>query len=248
MLDSIFLHIPKTAGTSVKPLFQQEYSCQFIEETNGKKWLDYKHRPGQIRHISGHVTLSEVRENVAVAEEFSKYGRFLLTFVRDPLQRVVSDYYYIRSVRGHPRAHQASQTLAAYVEERGANAQSKWLAISNISDREGLHFDSDDDGNFLPKLILLDTASVNETLPVVWKAAFNRDVQVPTLNRRSLFSRASGAISRILKPGSSMDRLSPDLIDAFYKKNELDTALVRYARKKGLQAALDLLSLSTTRN
>lgn len=228
----------------MKPLFQREYSCQLIEETNEKKWLDYKHRPGQIRHISGHVTLSAVRDNVAVAKEFAKCGRFILTFVRDPLQRVVSDYYYIRSVRGHPRAHQANQTLAAYVEGRGANEQSKWLAISSISCMDGLRFDCGDDGDLSQKLILLDMASLNTTLPVVWKAAFNRDVQMPSLNRRSLYSRANVAVSRILRAGFFRDRLSPELIDAFYKKNELDTALVRYAREEGLQSALDLLSLS----
>lgn len=84
---ALFLHIPKTAGTSIVELMRQHYGQSLI---SGLDHID--HAPNEfeeIKFVSGHM-----------GYDFAKHlmpGRFNFTFLRNPVDRILSLYYYLRS-------------------------------------------------------------------------------------------------------------------------------------------------------
>ncbi|WP_157976632.1 sulfotransferase family 2 domain-containing protein [Parahaliea mediterranea] len=87
-----FLHIPKTAGTSVarilQPLFPEEQILTH-EQVNAAR----KH-PNQIfqraRFLHGHFT------HDVYSRRLAKQPTFILTFLRDPVEHYVSTYFHLK--------------------------------------------------------------------------------------------------------------------------------------------------------
>lgn len=85
-----FMHIPKTAGSSVNDLLQQ--SCpegQFLSHIEGirNQWLELA-RPKQI--LSGHIGYNEYKKN------FGDQSRVVISFFRDPYRQLISHFYWVR--------------------------------------------------------------------------------------------------------------------------------------------------------
>lgn len=105
-----FIHTPKTGGTSVTRLLGERYNLLHL---NGAA------------DFSGFLNMpSESRKSYDVAVGHMPFGieRYvgpitLATFLRDPIDRVVSGYYYARRSVSHPN-HAAiqSMSLREYVE------------------------------------------------------------------------------------------------------------------------------------
>jgi hypothetical protein len=85
-----FLHIPKTAGSSITELVKQQYRPEEI--------CPYYHRShlagGEVqpswRLLWGHLPL-ELRTKLR--------SPFVFTFLRDPVERFISEYHYVRACR-----------------------------------------------------------------------------------------------------------------------------------------------------
>ena len=72
----IFLHIPKTGGTTIKRLF----------------WIDQLDDPDpNIRPSLQHLTCKLLRERIG-SDKYDRYYKF--AFVRNPWARIVSDYFW----------------------------------------------------------------------------------------------------------------------------------------------------------
>jgi hypothetical protein len=81
---SLFLHIQKTAGTSVVNTVQEYYGDNLISHRNYSP-----HKPDEFRHtgfVSGHF-------GYGYAQHLMK-SRYCFTFLRDPAERVLSFYYF----------------------------------------------------------------------------------------------------------------------------------------------------------
>lgn len=228
MIDSVFLHIPKAAGTSVKSMlfrhYRQDYSIRVWHVASGgdvapPEFSNYECDVDLITHVSGHISATKFRSNVDLWNDFKINGRFALAVTRDPLERLVSDYHYIRRTEGHPRADDADLSLEAFISAQPANAQARFLGISNVDVAAGnLVFEKDD--ALSERLILLDTSLIDVQLPVLEKAAFGESKLVERKNVAS-------------QPTKSDVR--GDLLEKFHEKNQLDIELVRYAKKFGLR-------------
>lgn len=86
-VPALFLHIQKTAGTSIVNVARQYYGESIT--SHGECWGLV---PNQLRHISfvsGHVGYQFVRPLMD--------QRFSFTFLRDPVERILSMYYFCRS-------------------------------------------------------------------------------------------------------------------------------------------------------
>lgn len=110
-----FIHIPKAAGSSVKQIFQHQYSADdifFVEGSNPHKSLSkYIETDNYKQIIFGHFDFGFLeKKNSSV-----KY----ISIIRNPIDRVISHYYYVKS---HPThyLYQAIQnnqmSLKDYVE------------------------------------------------------------------------------------------------------------------------------------
>ena len=84
----LFLHIPKTGGTSIeKFLVSHGYDISFFTST-GSIYIN--------GHTPQHCTFKEIKELNLIDEKFK-----IFTVVRDPVGRVISEYAYLKSL-DHP--------------------------------------------------------------------------------------------------------------------------------------------------
>lgn len=99
MKQRIFLHIPKTAGSSVRTLIQQNYPADatigFSGEPDSIAW--YRSRLSDFKKqyalVHGHVPYG-------IHEGLTSYEYF--TFLREPVARHFSDFDFLRRYEAHP--------------------------------------------------------------------------------------------------------------------------------------------------
>jgi hypothetical protein len=88
-----FIHIPKTAGISIRETLKEFFSISptFPMDSKTRRPI-IKHIPefSPYQIISGHVTYLEARQMFP--------GRKLFIFLRDPLDRCLPWYYYLKHV------------------------------------------------------------------------------------------------------------------------------------------------------
>lgn len=144
----VFVHIPKTAGTTLNSLLANQFSPNELYEImmRGMSWIDPRRRVltkpliswSKLRHfkaalrsrqdlrlIHGHFDLSLGKLLPPTAEFF--------TLMRDPVERAISHYYHYRRKTGDPTHPLAMRsTLAEWVSGRGLiemdNGQTRRLA------------------------------------------------------------------------------------------------------------------------
>ncbi len=122
----IFLHIPKTGGGTLAPVIQRQFSdheVQTIDVTPSveQSIREFRELPqeerGKIRCVTGHASFGLHKDLLGDTE--------YVTLVRDPVERIISNYYYIRRTPGH-RSYDSvvgqEMSLREFVES-GVNAQ-----------------------------------------------------------------------------------------------------------------------------
>jgi len=157
----VFVHIPKTGGTTLVTLLAQRYAPEAIRKIMMRgmslivpprarassslisaskirrlKWA--LRDPERVRLIHGHFDLS--------LERFLPSRASMFTILRDPVERAISHYYHYRRQSGDPAHNLAiSSTLAEWVSARGLvemdNGQTRRLAgemnlpVGRVSER-----------------------------------------------------------------------------------------------------------------
>ena len=104
----IFQHIPKTAGVSARSVMSCNFHVNEILHVPDPYWMDARFAADAVskyRFIHGHVHFEFLREQVDSAR--------LVTFLRDPVERVLSLYFFLRK---QDPENQANPNLRVTVE------------------------------------------------------------------------------------------------------------------------------------
>lgn len=105
-----FVHTPKTGGTSITRVLRERYK---LLELN---------TPDQIKAFLAMSDGARNESDIAVGHMPFGIHRYLpkvklATFVRNPVDRVISDYFYVHGAESHPmHSRVRSMTLRQYVE------------------------------------------------------------------------------------------------------------------------------------
>jgi hypothetical protein len=128
----IFLHVPKTAGTTLNRLIEWEYPISqmysvdpvLFEWSAAHLWKLPKERLAKTRMFKGHMLFGLHK----VLPQPSTY----ITVLRDPVERVLSAFYYMRTYKLHPfywKLRKKKWSLEDYVEQTTRdNVQCKIIA------------------------------------------------------------------------------------------------------------------------
>ncbi len=128
----IFLHIPKTAGTTMRSILQRQYQAEgYYDYDRGRGGLApfesfercSPQEKASVRLLAGHIAYG-------IHEQFSQACTYL-TAVRDPVARVVSHYYYLLDEPKTPHYETVKALSLEQFADRlgmGSNLQTKLLA------------------------------------------------------------------------------------------------------------------------
>ena len=137
-LKAIFVHVPKTAGTSIE---------NRLRETGSK--------------ASGHSTALGYRR--AFPKEFASYFKFAVT--REPVDRFLSAFYYLRQTPVHPALNnQAAHDCASPGEFAARLSAEPGLAAKSVHLRPQWEFVCDHAG-----MVLVDEVYRFEALEAAWR-------------------------------------------------------------------------------
>ena len=83
----VFLHIPKAAGTSLREVIARQYPRN-VQLTTERPIVLSEEQRRSVRVLIGHVAYDACAQVAAPVD--------VITMLRDPVQRIISLYYYIR--------------------------------------------------------------------------------------------------------------------------------------------------------
>ncbi len=214
----VFTHIPKAAGTTLVDIIRTEFGERHIlnrHKLNEDVWTEQLRKlPGDVRAIVGHA-------RYGVHREVSRPCRYF-TVLRDPVERAISLYSYIRSTPAHVRHAEVMAGkfgLAEYARQK-RDIQTKYIAGSAASGPDAI-----DDAE-------LDRAKHHLESEYAAFGLAEEFVKSVLLFTRAFGWKLRGYRSRNITPDRiARTALAPAVLDEIRGANRLDIPLYDFARK-----------------
>lgn len=226
----IGLHIPKTGGmtlrTFVVPNFQSDHFFEiaggrYVERLEELRLLDDA-KKASLRLVLGHLPYG-------VHEWLPRPCRYF-TMLRDPVDRVLSHYYYVLEQPTHPlheRVVSSSMSLEEYVTSglsaELSNGQTRLLCgWPEIDSLRG-------DGECTQAVFEAARKNLEQVAAVGLMEEFNRSLEL----YRTTFGWAKQPIQRrnVTKKRSAVDSHSAETLRVIRDRNSFDLALYEHARQ-----------------
>lgn len=231
----IFTHIPKTAGTSLRHIIQSQFQPQQVFEFYHLKTQPPKVLKGiekynnltanqkkAIKFVSGHVGFG--------LHEFLPRPCTYITVLRDPVERVVSYYYFLLRNQNNLVKN---KSLSEFIQTYGGVHNSMTCYLSGLTLKVQLRD---------PSIELKSQQFAQETLEIA-KANLKQHFQLVGLVER--FDETCILLRKILgwnlasfyvkknvaKHGNLIENLPQDTLNLIQKFNELDIQLYAYAQE-----------------
>jgi hypothetical protein len=225
MRKSVFVHLPKTAGTSFhtamrEALGREAVSPSFIATNLSPAEAE---RLDRFTVISGHISMADVRRYFP--------DRTILTILRDPVDRCLSWYYFAR--KGSTRAFASDFVEAKRRSIEDFFALDYKLTYRNIFNRQVRQL-GDHVLNFEADLTLATENAKDALRSAVWVGRQeNLAADIARLGRR-LPELAGLTLPTINATGDrrTQDDLAPALIDRIRALNEHDIELYSFASRE----------------
>ena len=222
----IFLHIPKTAGSTLNTIVERQYKSVEIYSIDSKRVIqsmeEFKQLPAQplekIKLLKGHMYFG--------LHEYLPTPSTYITILREPIDRIISTYYYIKRQKNHKHyelANQAKDLKDFIFKYRGKqlnNGQTRLLAGMNSLEVEF--------GNCSNEMLEVAKNNLRKYFAVVGTTArFNEALIL--LKQKLGWHLPLYASKNVTNKRPKKEQISQDTLDAIVELNQLDIELYRYA-------------------
>ena len=232
----VFLHIPKTAGTTLKRVIERQYKATEIGKCYYQKRVKTlgealdrihslpKEQADEIKIIVGHVGFG--------VHQYLPWPCTYFTMLRDPVDRVISSYYQIR--RGTlDRIHAETQKLSLkeFVSSGLLNAMDNGQTrlLSGAAVEEDLLGKRTDYGQCNDTMLELAKKNLKEHFVAVGISE-RFDESLMMLKKTLGWSKLYYVKANVGRNSIRKHEISKDTLRCIEKYNELDIELYRYAR------------------
>jgi hypothetical protein len=131
-----FVHCEKTAGSTLSGILMAHYGPEAFVSLGSRKdragaiagMRALAADPGPVRTVRGHIPLG-------VICRYLPAGTRYLTFLRDPLERTVSDFFYLRAARARSLRDWPRRLLKAENEKLTGALERPRLFVDNLQTR-----------------------------------------------------------------------------------------------------------------
>ncbi|WP_281888036.1 sulfotransferase family 2 domain-containing protein [Paenibacillus sp. YYML68] len=233
---TIFVHIPKTAGTTFNRLLQDQYTRDQIAYLHDDpSWSTERlvkicnHPQSPVRAISGHFPFGLHH----LIDKPCTYA----TFLRDTLKLYMSMFSYIQSspvIPAHPKVINMNFQQFMECEELNpltSNIQTKYLTgvPGRFVHQPGSQYFSWNPGDYIPNLEVAKRNLLTYFSYIGITERFHTDLtaMAKQLGWSSPVQKYAENETKRMKP--SLDSLNPKTIQRFYEKNVMDLELYRFA-------------------
>jgi Sulfotransferase family len=235
----LFLHIPKAGGTTLHSVIERQFAPEVIFSINGmtpaRSIKEFIALPAQqrekIRLLKGHMPFG--------LHKYLSVPAVYLTMLRDPVDRVVSHYYFVRrspGVRHHEEVARERMSLEDFVRERASiNANDdQTRLISGVEKVNAKLWRGGTGANEEPGTTdILEIAKKNLQDHFTVVGLSERFDESLLLFRKRLGWRNIYYVKQnVTKGRPAKELLPPATVRLIEQHNELDMALYEYARQR----------------
>jgi hypothetical protein len=216
----IHLHMPKTAGTTLKTVIKKNYNENEIIDL----YESFRNHQEVVEKLNSlpleGVKCVNCHLSYGIHEHISKPATYI-SMLRDPIERVISEYFFIRSSPKHNLHHEAMKMdlLEFQQEETNRNKQSKIIIGAPLSTAI-----TRDDFKKAKKYIKRDFAFIGIT------ELFDESLLL--LMRQFGWSSIQYNMENVSRNRPKVLELPEHVIRELKLNNKIDYALYNYARKR----------------
>ncbi|WP_332694854.1 sulfotransferase family 2 domain-containing protein [Halalkalibacter lacteus] len=223
----IHLHMPKTGGTTLKKIINKNYNTNKIHDV----YVDRPQLPitlekltnKQVHCIQGHFPFG-------IHEYFNRKATYI-TMLRDPIDRIISEYYFIRSIPWH-NLHKKVKEMSL---EEYQNSPTKCNLQTQFILGEKFRKELSNKDLQTAKKILIEHFSVVGITEMFDESIF---LMKEILGWQNIFYKKAN----VTKNRLTKKEIPPKVIQQISKNNEFDLQLYAFG-KKLLEKKLSSLNL-----
>lgn len=223
----IFIHIPRTGGVTLDTILERHYNlARMFSLYNEQQVEEFRQlsdeRKQKIEFLNGHFMSCGIHEKLPNSCNY-------ITLLRNPLERVVSEYYFIKRsphVYLHERVTSENMSLKDFVSSEMTietnNGQTRLIAGLKTSPGIGI-------GKCPPEMLKLAKNNIDRHFAVLgFTEEFDKTL---ILLKRALGLRETFYVKRNqTKNRKAVDDLPQETLKLIEKYNELDLELYNYAK------------------
>ncbi|MGE7636131.1 sulfotransferase family 2 domain-containing protein [Bacillus paramycoides] len=208
----IYLHIPKTGGTTLKNIIKRQYHPKEVWFHMEKDMIPKMEKRGnvdQLKCVGGHCWYG-------LHEYFEKQFQYF-TMLRNPIDRVISEYYYILRRPNHNAYPQIkNMTLMEFIQNfslKSSNQQTRRISGS-------IHNPNLDHAktNLKNDFVVAGLSEMFDDSIFLMKKAFNwQDISYSKEN--------------VTQKRPAIDEISKDILNELKKRNAMDIELYAFAKE-----------------
>ena len=179
----LFIHIPKTGGSSVEIYFKNKFNVNLFKENLFSVHEKFNN------HSYQHLTYNEIYDNrISFKINFKKLF-LLFAVVRNPYERLISELFFRNLINTNMNANEVEGILIKYIRSNDDYDNHKTPQYI---------FLLDSDGNINPNIKILRTETLDEDMKNIGYDDFNINTQCTYRNKVDYYKLLSPKSIRVI--------------------------------------------------